>query len=99
MRQYKISALFAKNISKLKGQELKNVLKKIDSILLSDNLNHYKNLQHTLKKYKRVHVNDSYVILFFGEKNIVYFVDYNHHDVIYKRNNLIIKKYNLLKFD
>ncbi len=90
---------FEKNIGKLKGQELKNVLKKIDDILLSQELDHYKNLRYDLKKYKRVHVNDSYVILFFGNDNIVYFVDYNHHDNMYKHSKKFIKKYKSLKFE
>ncbi|MFW6014520.1 MAG: addiction module toxin RelE [Nanoarchaeota archaeon] len=95
MRGYKHSILFAKKLRKLKGQELINVMKKIDEILTCENIDHYKNLKYDLKKYKRVHVNDSYVILFFGE-GIVYFVDYEHHDKVYKKKQ--IKKYENLSF-
>ena len=96
MRDYKTSVLFEKKIKKLKGKELKNLLNKIDDIISSETLNQYKNLKYDLSKYKRVHVNNSYVILFFGDDKIVYFVDYEHHDKIYKTN---FKKYKSLDFD
>jgi mRNA-degrading endonuclease RelE of RelBE toxin-antitoxin system len=83
----------------LKGKELQNVLKKRDEIINSNNLDHYKNLKQDLKKYIRVHVNDSYVILFFGDDYIVYFVDYAHHDEIYTHSRKDLKKYEALQFD
>ncbi len=93
-RSFRDSNLFRKNIKKLKGRQLKNVLNKIDEILERANLDHYKNLSKSLKKYKRVHVNNSYVILFFGANKIVYFVDYAHHDVVYRQG----RKYKQVKF-
>lgn len=93
MRKRKYSNFFKKALSKLKGKELQNILKKRNEIMDSKDLGHYKNLRYDLKKYKRVHVNDSYVILFFGDDGTVYFVDYEHHDKIYK------KKYNNLEFE
>ena len=85
MKPYKNSTIFNKKLSKLKGIELANVIKKVDEICTGD-LNHYKNLKHDLKKYKRVQINDSFIILFFDVNNIVHFVDYAHHDVAYKRD-------------
>ena len=99
MRRRKYSHLFRKQLRKLKGKELQNVLKKRDEILNSENLDHYKNLAHGLKNYKRVHVNDSYVILFFGDDGTVYFVDYAHHDEIYKHSKKDLRRYENLKFD
>jgi mRNA-degrading endonuclease RelE of RelBE toxin-antitoxin system len=98
MRDYKTSALFEKNTKKLKGQELNNFLNKFDEILTIDDLDFYKNLKHDLKKFKRVHVNNSYVILFFGDDNIVHFVDYVSHDNAYKHDKKTLKKYDDLKF-
>ena len=94
MRKAKYSHLFRKQLKKIKGKELQNILNKKDEILTCEDLTHYKNLVHDLKKYKRVHVNNSYVILFFGDDGTVYFIDYEHHDVIYRRS----KKYQYLKF-
>lgn len=93
MRKRKYSHLFKKALSKLNGKELQNLLNKRDEIMNCEDLDHYKNLRYDLKKYKRVHVNDSYVILFFGDDGTVYFIDYEHHDKIYK------KKYDNLKFE
>lgn len=92
MRKRKYSNFFKKALNKLKGRELQNILKKRNEIMNSKDLNHYKNLGYDLKKYKRVHVNDSYIILFFGDDKTVYFIDYEHHNKIYK------KKYNNLEF-
>ena len=84
MRKVKTSAKFDKAISKLKGKEADNLYKKIIEIRKIDDLNHYKNLKGNLKKYKRVHINSSYVILFYDAKNnIIFFEDYEHHDKIY----------------
>ena len=85
MREKRYTDLFAKNTSKLKGRELHNLLKKIDSIARSSDLNHYKNLSNELKRYKRVHVNRSFVLVFTGDDTSVTFVDYAHHDTIYDR--------------
>ncbi|MFP4402219.1 MAG: type II toxin-antitoxin system RelE family toxin [Candidatus Nanoarchaeia archaeon] len=98
-RAFRASVLFQKQLKKIKGKELKNILNKIGEILNCIDINHYKNLKYDLKKYKRVHVNDSYVILFFGDDNTVYFVDYNHHDVIYKYDKHIFEKYEKLTFE
>lgn len=99
MREYKTSSLFEKRSKKLKGQELNNFLNKIDEILEVKDLDFYKNLKYDLKKYKRVHVNNSYVILFFGDDNIVYFVDYVNHDKAYKYDKKQLNKYNNLEFN
>jgi len=91
VRKCKYSRLFRKQLKKVKGKELQNILKKRDEILNSVSLDHYKNLTQDLKKYRRVHVNNSYVILFFGDDGVVYFVDYAHHDIVYKYSKKDLK--------
>ncbi len=98
MRNRVYTRIFRKKLSKVKGKELQNIQSKITEILNLDSLDHYKNLKHTLKKFKRVHVNNSYVILFFGDDGTVYFVDYAHHDSIYKHSKKDLRKYNNLEF-
>jgi len=44
-------------------------------------------------------VNNSYVILFFGDDGTVFFVDYEHHDVVYKHSSKHLKKYENIKFE
>lgn len=92
MRKIIFSNFFEKAISSLKGKEAENLYKKIEQISTIEDINHYKNLKKPLQKYKRVHINDSYIILFFGDNQTIYFVDYDHHDKIY------LKKYNEVKF-
>lgn len=87
MRKRKYSKLFVKATKNLKGQEAKNLIKKRDEILKTKDINFYKNLKHDLKMFKRVHVNNSYVVLFFDKENVVHFVDYVSHDEAYKYNN------------
>lgn len=98
MWEFRTSSLFEKKLSKLKGQELRNVLKKFDEIISRDSLDFYKNLKYDFKKYKRVHVNNCYVILFFGSNRVVYFVDYEHHDRVYNFNKNNLRKYDSLFF-
>jgi mRNA-degrading endonuclease RelE of RelBE toxin-antitoxin system len=99
MRKKKYSSIFKKKIKKLKGQEAKNFLNKRNEILNSKNLDFYKNLKHNLKKFKRIHINDSYVILFFGNNGEVYFVDYEHHNKVYKFDKKTLKRYENLKYE
>ncbi len=99
MKEYKLSSSFKKKISKLKGQELFNLNNKINEICSSSDINHYKNLKYSLKQFKRVHVNNSYVILFVDKDNTIYFVDYAHHDKIYVYNKRILNKLQEMIFD
>ena len=87
MQKKVFSKQFEKQVLKLKGQELRNLLKKIDEIVLKSNLDHYKNLRKPLQKFKRVHVNTCYVILFEGDGGTVYFHRYLHHDRVYVFKN------------
>ncbi|MFW5705304.1 MAG: addiction module toxin RelE [Nanoarchaeota archaeon] len=98
-RKFKYSHLFKKKLDKLKGQELLNILSKVEEIISIDDVNIYKNLKHNLKMFKRVHVNNSWVILFFDEKNQIHFVDYLSHDNAYKSDKKTLKKYKNLRFD
>jgi len=63
--------------------------KKIKQISNSDDITieHYKNMQYGLKKYKRVHIAKSFVLFFevFKEKNFILFDKFGHHDDMYRR--------------
>ncbi|MDD5163589.1 MAG: addiction module toxin RelE [Candidatus ainarchaeum sp.] len=63
--------------------------KKIIEIANSDEttIEHYKNLRHDLKEYKRVHIAKSFVLLFkvFKKENFILFDKFRHHDDIYKK--------------
>ena len=61
------------------------ILKKIEEIKNSKNIEHYKNLRKPLEKYKRVHVHTSFVLLFRQIEDVIIFRYYDHHDNIYKK--------------
>jgi YafQ family addiction module toxin component len=82
---------FERQLRKVKDtQSQKNIKNKIVEIAktVETNPNHYKNLKKPMQKYKRAHVNNSYVLIFrVDEKNKeVIFFDYSHHDSIYNKN-------------
>jgi len=62
------------------------VMKKIEEVINSSDVEHYKNLRYDMKEYKRVHIG-SFVLVFKLNKisNLIEFNDFDHHDVIYKK--------------
>jgi len=65
------------------------LMKKIEQITDSDEftIEHYKNLRYGMKDKKRVHIDKNFVLTFryVKEKGFVLFLDFDHHDNIYKR--------------
>ncbi len=78
------------NILKKLAKKDKNlheqIIKKINEIINSDNIEHYKNLRYNLKDSKRVHL-EHFVLIFQFNKttNKILFDDFDHHNNIYKR--------------
>ena len=71
-------------ISKKDNQTYKRIIKKIDEIVNSNSIEHYKNLKHNLKNFKRVQIGESVLIFIFNKiKNKIQFYDFDHHDKIY----------------
>lgn len=68
------------------------IIRKIKDIAkaLEWNSNHHKNLRKPLNKFKRVHVNDHFVLVFRVNQwnKTVCFIAYGHHDDIYKDKRL-----------
>lgn len=63
--------------------------KKIKQIINCDSISiqHYKNLRADLKDFKRVHIDNCFVLVFKVDiqNNHILFVDFDHHDVMYKK--------------
>lgn len=70
-------------ISKKNSLMYERILKKIQEVINS-NPEHYKNLRHDLKEFKRVQIG-SFVLVFkfVKSENKIYFEDFDHHDKIY----------------
>lgn len=87
MFNYKTSKNLDRILSKLSKKDrdiYEQILKKIYDICNSSNIEHYKNLKHDLKEFKRVHIGQFVLVFRFDKKeNLIYFADFDHHDKIY----------------
>lgn len=81
--------IIIKKLIKKDKKKVEIINKKIKEIINSDeqSIKHYKNLRHDLKEYKRVHIVKSFVLAFKVDilNNFILFVDFDHHDKIYKK--------------
>ena len=70
-RGYKTSKNLDRILTKLQKKNKKlfeQILKKIEEVINSADVEHYKNLRYDLKEFKRVHVGDSFVLVFKYDK-------------------------------
>ena len=78
-----------KKLCKKDRKRVEIINKKIRQIINCDSVSiqHYKNLRHDLKDFKRVHIDTSFVLVFKVDvqKNHILFVDFDHHDNVYKK--------------
>ena len=87
MREFEIKPELYKRLVKLSKKDKNSyeaVLKKINEIVQSYDVEHYKNLRYNMKDSKRVHIGH-FVLVFSNDKSrdFVFFEDYDHHDKIY----------------
>ena len=83
---YEIKPSLRKIINKIFKKDslmYERILRKIQEVINS-NPEHYKNLRHDLKEFKRVQIG-SFVLVFkfVKSENKIYFEDFDHHDKIY----------------
>jgi len=87
MHKFEVSEDLQEILKKLSNKDknlYEQLLKKIDEIINSYDIEHYKNLRHDMKESKRAHIGH-FVLVFRFDKNTdtVYFEDFDHHDKIY----------------
>ena len=89
MYLYKIQPSLQKIMLKLfkkDKQTRERIIKKINEIINSGDIKHYKNLKHNLKDFKRVQIGEKVLVFKYNKKNnFVSFEDFDHHDKIYKK--------------
>ena len=74
-----------KKLSKKDSSLHEQVLKKINEIINSSNIEHYKNLKHNMKDSKRVHIGHFVLVFQYNKStNTINFDDFDHHDNIYQ---------------
>jgi len=85
---FDVSNNLEKILNKLskKDKNLYNqILKKIDEVIHSKDIEHYKNLRYNMKDSKRVHIGHFILVFQYKkDKNLIIFDDFDHHDNIYK---------------
>jgi YafQ family addiction module toxin component len=89
MREFEIKPDLFKKLKKLskKGRvAYEAVMKKIEEITGSGNIEHYENLHYKMKEFKEVHIGHFVLVFSYDKTNdFVSFEDYDHHDKIFKR--------------
>lgn len=89
MREFEVSENLEQILIRLlkKDKELyEQIKRKMNEIINSEDIEHYKNLRYNMKDCKRVHIGH-FVLIFRYNKNsdIVAFDDFDHHDRVYKK--------------
>ncbi len=88
MYNFDVSENLEKILNKLskKDKDMHNqILKKIDEVIHSEDVEHYKNLRYNMNDSKRVHIGPFVLIFQYKkEENLILFDDFDHHDNIYK---------------
>ena len=88
-RHYKTSKNFDRILAKLekKNKQLyENLFNKMNEVLSSPDIEHYKNLRYDMKEFKRVQVGHFVIVFKYDKQNdMIYFADFDHHDKIYKK--------------
>ena len=89
MLSYEILPSLQKILNKLSKKDkitYEQVLKKIEEVISSPDIEHYKNLKYGLKDRKRAHIGNFVLVFGFAkEENKIKFLDFDHHDKICKR--------------
>ncbi len=88
MREFEIKPYLQKILRKLFRKDksaYEAVMNKIQEVINSYDIEHYKNLRYDMKDCKRVHIGHFVLVFSYDKsKDFVSFLDYDHHDRIYK---------------
>jgi len=88
MRTFTISEYLQKVLKRIftKNKGLyEQIMNKINEITTSADVEHYKNLRYNMKDSKRVHIGHFVLVFQYDKfKDIVHFIDFDHHDKIYE---------------
>lgn len=89
MREFEIKPELHKVLVKLSKKDktaYEAVMNKIQEVISSEDVEHYKNLRYNMKYSKRVHLGHFVLVFSYDKaKDFVSFEDYDHHDNIYRK--------------
>lgn len=89
MREFEIKPPLQRILRKLHKKDkiaYEAIMNKMQEIIESSDIEHYKNLRYDLKDKKRVHIATHFVLVFSydREKDFITFLDFDHHDNVYR---------------
>lgn len=74
-----------KKLFKKDPKTRERIIKKMNEIINSANVEHYKNLRFPLQHLKRVQIDEKVLVFKFDKKNnLISFENFQHHDKIYQ---------------
>ncbi|MEK6835106.1 MAG: type II toxin-antitoxin system RelE/ParE family toxin [Nanoarchaeota archaeon] len=89
MYSYEVIPSLQRTLNKLSRKDKKlyeQIINKIDEIINSFDVEHYKNLRYDLNDKKRAHIGHFVLVFkFIKEENKIIFIDFDHHDKIYNK--------------
>lgn len=89
MHKFRTNENFDEILIKLRKKDkslYEQLKKKIDEIIHSYDIEHYKNLRYKMKDSKRAHIGHFVLVFQYDKTNdTILFDDFDHHDNIYKR--------------
>jgi len=90
MRKFSIEIGLKKTLIKLLKKDkvtYEILMKKIEEIIFTNDMAHYKNLKAPLQDFKRVHVRGPFVLTFkyIKSEDKILFYYFDHHDYIYSK--------------
>ena len=89
MREFEIKPNLQRTLNKLFKKDRNTyeaIMNKIQEIVNSIDIEHYKNLRYDMKHLKRIHIGHFVLVFSYDKlKDFISFLDYDHHDNIYKR--------------
>jgi len=88
MHKFEVEEKLQETLKKLFKKDKKRyeaVWKKINEVIKSVDIEHYKNLKYPMNQFKRVHIGSFVLIFKYNKKqDKIQFYDLDHHDKIYK---------------
>ncbi len=75
-----------KKLYKKDTETYERIIKKVNEITSSGDVEHYKNLRVPLQHLKRIQIGEKVLVFKYDKKNqIISFENFDHHDKIYKK--------------
>jgi mRNA-degrading endonuclease RelE of RelBE toxin-antitoxin system len=88
MREFEIKPYLERKLIKLSRKDFSlysRLISKIEEIVSTPDLSHYKNLRYDFKNSQRVHIGHFVLVFSYDSKrDFVSFEDFDHHDNIYE---------------